>query len=44
MTNLVQQNEGIPNPDSRGRCEVLNRPVAGVHGKFLGYQTVTACR
>ncbi len=40
---LVQQNEGIPDPDNRDHCVPLNRPVAGVHGKLLGYQTVNVC-
>jgi hypothetical protein len=37
FSSIVQENEGIPNPDSGRRCVLLSWPVAGPHGEFLGY-------
>ncbi len=44
MTTLVQESEGIPNPDSYGHCRLMSRPVTDVHGRFIGHQTFSVCK
>lgn len=44
MTTLVQDNEGVPNPDRERHCTLISRSVADVHGHFIGYQTFPVCR
>ncbi|VTZ26538.1 exported hypothetical protein [Methylocella tundrae] len=42
-TSLVQENEGIPNPNRHGRCMLMSRPVSDGHGRLLGYHTFNVC-
>ncbi len=44
FTTLIQENEGIPNPDGGARCALLSRPVVDGYGRFLGYQSFSVCR
>jgi hypothetical protein len=43
LTTLAQEVEGTPNPDRHGRCVLISRPVADVHGHFIGYHTFNVC-
>lgn len=43
LTSLVQENEGIPNPNRHGRCKLVSQPVSDAHGRLIGYQTFNVC-